>query len=525
MTVKIPDNVAPSMAIKTAPHVNGSTNELLSNFKIPDQLRAERAAQMAHPTEAEPQEHTPIVTRVSMSATYRMQPLPDSAKLPTSMGESACNWLDQYIQHSQKWSPRGHEDAHEAIGLWILSTVAARRVRLNFGGHRYTNLYIAQTIRTSKRTKTGTAKLATNLLSEIGLDHLLLPDENTPQSMVRSMTAMLPEKWGDFTEDAQNRLRKSWAFAGQRGWFYDEFGGKVRSMMNDGSVMSEFRSLFRKFDDNQPRYEYSTIAHGSLIIDNPYLALLGNTTPADLQPFARKGGALWNDGFWARFVFIAADPAIKRNNARYPNEEWGTPFELIAPLQQWHARLGVPRVDVTERIKDGEPSGKYDLQVSELPINTCTFGDGVFDAFYNYDDALGNIAFASSNQDLDGNYTRLPEKALRVAMLFASLENNNRIEMPQWARAQEIAERWRQNLHNLYATIVDELPTKKEGFEERIRRMIQESGALTAREIIRHIKGLPSEDGNNIIQNMVKTGELLATQSGRTTIYTVAPEE
>lgn len=462
--------------------------------------------------------------RLSSDGRYKMPPLPDSAKLNPSLAIGACKWLDRYIQHSKKWSPRGHEDAHEAIGVWLLSAVAARRVRLDFGGHRYTNLYIAQTIRTSTRTKTGTAKLGTNLLFESGLDHLLLPDENTPQSMVRNMTGVLPEKWGDFSEDAQERLKKRWAFAGQRGWFYDEFGGKVRAMMSDGSVMGEFRSLFRKFDDNQPRYEYSTIAHGSLIIDNPYLALLGNTTPADLQPFARKGGSLWNDGFWARFVFIAADPAAPRSTARYPEEESHTPIELISPLQQWHERLGIPKVDVTERLKpDGEPSGKYDLTIGELPINRCTLGDGVFDAFYRYSDALGDISFASSNQDLDGNYTRLPEKTLRVAMLFASLENDGRVEMPQWARAQEIGERWRQNLHNLYATIIDELPTRKEALEERVVTMIQESGSLTARDIIRHIKGLSSEEGNAMIANLVKSGTLISTPSGKTTIYMIAP--
>lgn len=480
-------------------------------------------AASAHINGAYPvQQQQPHVTIIDRS--YRMPILPASAQLDPALGVNACKWLDQYIAHSKKWSPRGHEDAHEAIGIWLLSTVAGRRVMLDFGGHRYTNLYITQTIRTSTRTKTGTAKIGTNLLIAAALDHLLLPDENTPQSMVRNMTAMLPEKWSEFSEQAKDRLKNHWAFAGQRGWFYDEFGGKVKAMMSDGSVMAEFRSLFRKFDDNQPRYEYSTIAHGSLIIDNPYLALLGNTTPADLQPFARQGGALWNDGFWARFVFIAADPSMERSTARYPAEQSQTPYELISPLQKWHERLGVPHVDVTERLKDnGEPSGKFDLHVGALPVNRCTLGDGVFDALYRYSDALGAISHSSSNTDLDGNYTRLSEKALRVAMLFASLENNGRVEMPQWARAQEIAERWRQNLHNLYATITNEMPTRKESIEDRIVSMIAESGTgLRARDIIRHIKGLASEEGNAIIRNMVTAGVLASTPDGKTHIYTLA---
>ena len=41
---------------------------------------------------------------------------------------SGCQWLDNYVEFSMKFSPRSPESFHQVCGLWVLSTVAARRV-------------------------------------------------------------------------------------------------------------------------------------------------------------------------------------------------------------------------------------------------------------------------------------------------------------------------------------------------------------------------------------------------------------
>src|SRR5256885_11031420 len=74
----------------------------------------------------------------------------------------------------------------------------------------------------------------------------------------------------------------------------------------------------------------------------------------------------------------------------------------------------------------------------------------------------------SSNTDLDGNYARFAAKALRISMLAGSLENNNIIEMRHWALGQEIAERWRANLHSVFLEINEPSQTVNEAIEERI---------------------------------------------------------
>ena len=53
------------------------------------------------------------------------------------------------------------------------------------------------------------------------------------------------------------------------------------------------------------------------------------------------------------------------------------------------------------------------------------------------------------DERFSSNYGRLPDMALRIAMLLASLENNGHMDMRHWARGQQITEHWRNNFHEL----------------------------------------------------------------------------
>ncbi len=75
------------------------------------------------------------------------------------------------------------------------------------------------------------------------------------------------------------------------------------------------------------------------------------------------------------------------------------------------------------------------------------------------------MVVVSGLTNLDGNYSRFPEKALWVAALFASLSNSLRIELSHWARAQEIAERWRAGTHELYSQL-NEIDTVQQSTNE-----------------------------------------------------------
>lgn len=441
--------------------------------------------------------------------------LPESVKHDPRLATAASPWLDEYIQFSRKWSPRAHDDFHESVGLWLLSTVAARRVAIDLGKRRFTSLYIALTSRTSVFAKSTTAEIAQAILEEAGLSFIMAPDDATPQAFVRSMTYKMPADWDELKPELQDYFKKRLTFASQRGWFFDEFSQKVSAMMREGGHMADFRGLLRKFDDTPALYEYDTIGRGRDIVHGPYLALLANLTPADLIPYAKRGAALWNDGFWARFAFLTPPVGAERKNGRFPDEERRIPNELTAPIRRWHTRLGIQEPSITERETDGGKK-KYELLATPPRVNLCILGSGVYEAFYSYNDALIEIVTQSDLTDLDGNYARLPEKAMRVAMLLASLENDGRIEIKHWARAQQVAECWRRNLHNLYDQVVGDAEQPKIiAMEDRIMKQIAEKGARTIRELVQGIHGLDTAQAKIVTTSLADAGFLRGTKDGR----------
>lgn len=451
-----------------------------------------------------------------------MPPLPEKAHIDPAVADNASPWLDEYIQFSRIWSPRAHDDFHESVGLWLLSTIAARRVALDLGKRRYTGLYIALTARTSVFAKSTTAEVAQALLKEIGLSYLLAPDDATPQAFIRMMTYKLSDDWPTLSPELKEAQKQRIAFAAQKGWFFDEFGQKVTSMMREGGFMADFRGLIRCFDDTPPVYEYDSISRGRETVYSPYLALLANLTPADLKPFAKRGSALWNDGFWARFAFLTPPAYAERRNGRFPDHQRAIPDSLVKPLRTWHRWLGIPHVDINERETDNGKT-KLDLLVTPPEPKMCILGDGVYDAYYTYNDALIDLVTESNLTDLDGNYSRLPEKALRVAMLLASLENDNTIHIRHWARAQRIAEDWRRNLHNLYEQVITPAEDMKAiAVEDRIMKYIAEKGPRTIRELCQGIWGLDTGTAKIVTKSLADAGFLQARKNGRAECFALA---
>lgn len=220
-------------------------------------------------------------------------------------------------------------------------------------------------------------------------------------------------------------------------------------MGRDGP-MREWRSMLRRLADCPESYEYATIARGIDRLRHSYLAFLALATPADVSHLGRQLHSLWHDGFFARIAFITPGPDDVPSREPFPPGERTIPTELVEPLRAWHTRLGLPRVKVA---KSGASGDWQVVDRDEIPVNVCSFDAAVTAAYYAYDEALREIVARSPTTDTDASYARLPEKALRVAVLLASLENGGRIEVRHWARAQQIAESWRACLHSFWAQL------------------------------------------------------------------------
>lgn len=449
--------------------------------------------------------------------------LPPRAHCPVSQ---RTTWLDHYAAHSAYWSNRSAPTYHKAVGLWILSTIAGRRIVAQMGSTPvYPTLFLALVSESTHWTKTTAAEIGKRLLKRAGCEHLLAPARTTPQFLLKLMSGLAPQNYGTLSEDEQAVARETFGFAAQRGWFYEEWGGMLTQMRRVDSPHAELNKLLIVLEGGADTFETGTIQRGLERIDAPYLALLGNATPHDMAPFMGEGNPWWHDGFWPRFACVTPPYGAKPSRAPRPREAYHLPSDLITPLYEWHRRLGSPLVTIQEeREANGKLTGRWEGTGSPMPCQHMTLTAEVYDAYETYNDALLEMIHAGNVQpDLSAWYGRAHEKALRVAMLLSSICGETVITRDSWSEGQAMAESWRKNLHEVLATIRTAAPLSREAqLEARIESLCAKTGGLTAREVQQHVKGQSSEVIQKAIAAMVKIGTLSQHQSGKRVFYCIA---
>jgi hypothetical protein len=421
---------------------------------------------------------------VSIQPNILMPALPESAQLPPDLSHGACAWLDQYESFSQQASPEGYDHFHVFCGLWLLSTVAARRMYIAKGqGKVYPNLMLSLFSKTSTSAKSTTAEVAVNILKKAGLGYHLTPKRISPQRLMSEMAGtILPTNYGDLDALQRERIRQKLAMAGQKAMFSDEFGKFIRSILRKQSTNTEFQSLLLELDSCPDDFDSSTFSRGGENIEAPYLSLLGCMTPPDLRENSKSGADFWTDGFWARFLFVAA-PLGSDKDETLDLEEFPIPPTLISPLVDWHERLGLPQCSINELAgKDEQPSGKFMISRESLPETKATVDQETKDAYKRYRSGLKQLFKKYKHEDFNGSYTRLPDAALRIALLMASLENDTHVEIRHWARAQELTELLRASLHEMYNQVntpIEEESSPVSRVEDDILRILTKKGPLT----------------------------------------------
>lgn len=458
--------------------------------------------------------------------------LPANVRPDPDLAARASPWLDEYVKFSQRWSPRSYTGYHEVCGLWLLSTIAARRVAYHFGDRRYTNLYLILAGTSTLYAKTRAARIAIDTLNRAGLGWLRAPDRATPQAFLSYLTGKKPENYDELDDDRKELARLRYGFAAQRGWFYEEFGSGISAMTKTDGYMADFRGLLREFDDCPERYEYITKTRGAEVVRRPYLAMLANLTPADLRPVAHRGASIWGDGFLARFSFITP-PDGDICLARFPTGERAIPETIIQPLRRWHQRLGTPLVSELprENIQGSFLKEPTVLEVtSPASITYLAIDLDVIEALYAYNFALLEEALQLKQEDLVSSYARLHEKALRVAALLASLEGYEAVNLQHWFRGQQITETWRGSLHRIYEQITN--PSTRSAEAELEQRVIEITRRLknpTAGEMTAYIKSHSVVQISRVADSLVEIGVLqLSTRTwGRRTVkrYSLIPDE
>lgn len=399
--------------------------------------------------------------------------LPEKCKRNEALADQASPTLDAMIDYFKLWATRSYDGYHESVAVWVLSTIAARRVFLNWRRGVWTPIYVMLVSGTTGHAKTEAAGYGQKVIEDAGLGYLLCPDNFSPQKLINNMAGRsLPRNYSVMTPEQKERTRLRVAFSGQKGWLYDEFGNKIQEIMGGKGYNELLYTLMKQLYDSKRTYEYDTQARGLDHIDMPYLSVVGTATPDCLKPVARKRSAVWTDGFFPRIAFSVPDPdEIKLKNA--PPGDASVPPQILQALRSWHERLGIPYCEIIENIqeegKKGLDTDPYTIERGELPQAPVHMPKEVYEAHELYYASLITIGRdAKLDERYRGNYGRLPDMALRIAMLLASMENNGYIEMKHWARGQAICERWRVDFHKLVKQITSDDTSSYSETEDKV---------------------------------------------------------
>jgi hypothetical protein len=131
------------------------------------------------------------------------------------------------------------------------------------------------------------------------------------------------------------------------------------------------------------------------------------------------------------------------------------------------------------------------------------------------------------NEDLNGSYTRLRETGLRIAALLASLAGSSTITLSHWARAQQICETFREELHNVYATVATaQVETTRRTIEDKVIEYIQSChDGATKRDIHRKFQKTDRKQLDDILDLLTRGGDIAIKETPRTWRYIVANNE
>jgi hypothetical protein len=443
--------------------------------------------------------------------------LPEEVQLPANLSQGACPLLDNYVAYSKKASPESYDEYHPFVGMWGLSAIANRRIYVPMGEARmYPNLIIALCGLSSYFAKSLVAKVSQSLLKKAGMEPLLYVDKRiTPQKLLWEMSGAALDKDAYLVLSAEEQKIEcqKLAMAGQKAIYYDEFGKMLKEVVSGKSSMAVYEQLFLELYNCPPTYSNATIVRGMKPVQSPFMTILGAMTPSNLRVIAATGAESWESGLYGRCSFLCPPiDAIVDETLRLKTME--IPYSLWRPVEEWNIRLGIPEIDLDIPQDDNGKVGTPTLTwIRPLVERQCTIDDDAEQAWGAYRVALRRMGRSKDvPNDLRTNYARMPETTLKFAMIMASLGNRDHIEMRHIAKAQELTEILRRNLHEMYEQI--NMPEQPRTIDDNLRDYLTSLNGrkITASDVKQygpsHLRKLSAAQITKSFEDMAKAGQV-----------------
>lgn len=452
-------------------------------------------------------------------------PQPSQESTPTSIPDlpdearavydhlGACPWFDNTVDFLVEAAPMTPRSFHEAAALFMESMAIARRLVLRVGTATfYPNLYFLFLAPSTVYKKTTGMKVVEQIVQQSGISHLLIPNRLTPEALVNDLDSLkeIPKRCS--SEERRFLLNRR-AFAAQRGYMRDEVSSLFASLKRE--FQSGLLELILEMYECPARLDEMTISRGDKVIQDSYLTFFGASTPAEMsQHFANT--TLWNNGLWARFALIVPDKEPQW--VFFPDVTDG--IDTVARgLREVYDLFPMPTAT------DDPEAG---IIFHPVKPEHAHLGARVMQAWESYAKATSHDMVAPGcdlPEELRVSYGRFGAMALKVAMLLATLDTEQlpvRITLRHFARAQQLVEKWRGSLHQVWS---EQSKSENISKTERVLKLLSEkrwANGMTAREIRQYAPLRDSLMTDDIIRMLVDDGLIYSEKVGRRSVWKLA---
>lgn len=386
-------------------------------------------------------------------------------------------WLDDCLKWAVDSCPLAPEIFHESMALWLLASVATRRMKITIGGEDiYPNLYIMIIAKTTLYHKSTALNNFRKLVKAARLEPLLLPIDVTPEALFDELAGIKPMNFDSLPHDEQQNWLLGRAIAAQRSIIKDEASSILASLKKDYNAgLSEL--LLQGYDGDTGTLRKLLKTKGLIVVKDMCISFLGATTPIMYSKYMSNEES--ENGFIARFAMITPDcvPVY-----RHPSDNVEIPNSLISGLRRFFT-------DTLPWHKGQKPSApQYLGEVVSPPVMSVTIDPEALAHLNAYRKALGYdmLLSGAADEHKAANYARLGTMAFKVAMLLAGVDTTEgqvKIGIEHAYAAQQICERWRESLYRLDRDVASSGDRR----EDRVLSYLKSAGSegVTIREIIR----------------------------------------
>jgi hypothetical protein len=437
-------------------------------------------------------------------------PLPPEAAALLDHRTPCAPFLHDYVQFAEEAAPMTPRSFHQAMALWLVSTVVARRVRLRVSTKSiYPNLFLLFIAPSTLYHKTTGLNLGSGLLEAAGLEHLLLPERPTPEALLQDLGCTIPStssSWDDTTWPLWLRER---AFAAQRGWLLDEASGLFDSFKREYNT--GMLTLLLNLYECPTRITEQTVGRGRTTIRDAYCSFFGAATPSALAEHLRNP-THWTNGLWARFALLTPSEAPRW---RFFRDALDYPPALVSALQRIDALLPARTARIVEAVVDDTKQRVVEVEDGGPPL-TARLAPGVWERWETYCKALGHDLLRSGVVDeaLYGVYGRLGDQAMKVALLLAVMDAAEQgreglpisVELYHLTGGVEYTEDWRASMHRVWEQGVT---TEEAKLSDRLLLLLAQAGpgGLLTRDLYRPLH-LPAKQAREVLEELARIGQV-----------------